>query len=501
MKELLERFPAGADVLALTDRQIDSVLLEIVTARADGNGLTLPKFLSLGELENIYSVNLSLPASGLQQINERLAAAYQRLLSASLIAPTPGQPSGVVTVTAAGRDGLPAERKELLKWAGGAHVTLAIVFTDIVNSTALNIELGDAAMSKIRRDHFAQSAKFLRQHDGFEVKTIGDGILSVFRSVNDALAYALALYRDPGASELQIRAGIHIGPVEVIEHDIEGAEVAIASRVVGAIAGAEIWMSSRAKEDIDRLGSYRNQGWNWQPHDVSLKGVGATRLWSLAQESPNGGEADNNRSPEAEDQRTVAARRYFAPELARVIRQQIYILGRAVPNFVMTSVGNPPPGDRWTTLRPAQPQLYPSAPEFANLAADDATLLNEFYNLVQEIADIVSGWIENEPPPPPVNAWNFLMRKARHSLEVGKIAAKRFCPDRQFDATMPASGTLIERTDAAIASVKTALDAHLARHAANAPAPAPGASRQVRRPLTGERPNPLPRGPNSWMAR
>ena len=342
MKELLERFPAGADVLALTDRQIDSVLLEIVTARADGNGLTLPKFLSLGELENIYSVNLSLPASGLQQINERLAAAYQRLLSASLIAPTPGQPSGVVTVTAAGRDGLPAERKELLKWAGGAHVTLAIVFTDIVDSTALNIELGDAAMSKIRRDHFAQSAKFLRQHDGFEVKTIGDGILSVFRSVNDALAYALALYRDPGASELQIRAGIHIGPVEVIEHDIEGAEVAIASRVVGAIAGAEIWMSSRAKEDIDRLGSYRNQGWNWQPHDVSLKGVGATRLWSLAQESPNGGEADNNRSPEAEDQRTVAARRYFAPELARVIRQQIYILGRAVPNFVMTSVGNPP---------------------------------------------------------------------------------------------------------------------------------------------------------------
>jgi class 3 adenylate cyclase len=249
MKELLERFPAGADVLALTDRQIDSVLLEIVTARADGNGITLPKFLSLGELENIYSVNLSLPASSLQQINERLAAAYQRLLSASLIAPALGlgQPSGVVTVTAAGRAGLPAERRELLKWAGGTHVTLAIVFTDIVDSTALNIELGDAAMSKIHRDHFAQSANFLGQHDGFEVKTIGDGILSVFRSVNDAFAYALALHRDPGASEIQVRAGIHIGPVEVTEHDIEGAEVAIASRVVGAISGAEIWMSSRGK--------------------------------------------------------------------------------------------------------------------------------------------------------------------------------------------------------------------------------------------------------------
>jgi hypothetical protein len=115
MKELLERFPAGADVLALTDHQIDSVILEIVTARVDGNGITLPKFLSLGELENIYSVNLSISASSLLQINERLAAAYQRLLSASLIAPALGQPSGVVAVTAAGRAGLPAERRELLK--------------------------------------------------------------------------------------------------------------------------------------------------------------------------------------------------------------------------------------------------------------------------------------------------------------------------------------------------------------------------------------------------
>lgn len=415
--------------------------------------------------------------------------------------PVSGRSFNIDTNSAAGRVTLPTKRRELLKWAGGAHVTFAIAFTDMVDSTALNIELGDAAMSKIRRNHFAQSANFLSQHDGFEVKTIGDGILSVFRSVSDALAYAVALHGDPGASELKVRAGIHIGPIEVTEHDIEGAEVAIASRVVGAIAGAEIWMSSRAKDDIDRFGSYRNQGWHWQPHDVFLKGVGTTRLWSLTEESSSGGEAYSNRPPEAEDQRTVAARRYFAPELARVIRQQIYILGRAVPNFVMTSVGKPPPGDRWTTLRPAQPQLYPSAPEFANLSADDATLLNEFYNLVQEITDIVSGWIENEPPPPPVNAWNFLMQKVRHSLEVGKIAAQRFCPDRQFDATMPASGTLIARTDAAIASVKPVLDAHLARHATNAPAPAPGATRRARQPLVGERPNPLPRGPNSWMAR
>ena len=280
--------------LALNDRQIDSVLLEIVTARADGNGITLPKFLSLGELE-----------TSTVSISRYRPAVYSRSMSAwpppingccrrasSLL--RSGNPAASLRSRRLAAPACPAERR-VAQMGRRTHVTLAIVFTDIVDSTALNIESGDAAMRKIHRDHFAQSANFLGQHDGFEVKTIGDGILSVFRSVNDALAYALALHSDPGSSELQVRAGIHIGPVEVTEHDIEGAEVAIASRVVGAIAGAEIWMSSRAKEDIDRLGSYRNQGWHWQPHDVSLKGVGATRLWSLAEKSPNGGEADNNR--------------------------------------------------------------------------------------------------------------------------------------------------------------------------------------------------------------
>jgi class 3 adenylate cyclase len=52
-------------------------------------------------------------------------------------------------------------------------LTLAIVFTDIVGSTALNVELGDAAMSEVRRRHFAQSTALLAKHAGYEVKTNG----------------------------------------------------------------------------------------------------------------------------------------------------------------------------------------------------------------------------------------------------------------------------------------------------------------------------------------
>jgi class 3 adenylate cyclase len=499
MQELLEQYPNGRDLVALTDRELDAVVLQIVAARTSGNGLTVPKFLSLGELENIYGVGLSLSAADLGQINQRLTATYQRLLSAALIMPAPGQPTGVVTVTAAGRSGSPAEQQTLPGWAGGPRVTLAIVFTDIVDSTALNIELGDTRMREIREKHFARSVALVTAHAGYEVKRMGDGVMAVFRSVETAFDYASLLQLDPGWPELQIRAGIHIGPVDVSADDVDGAEVAMAARVAGSITGAEIWVSSRAKADLERSGTDREPGRCWHRHDVTLKGIGLERLWSLVAEPDGEGvplPAETVLS--AEERRAEAARRYFAPELARVIRQQIYILGRAVPNFITASIGRPALGDRWTSLRPAQPVLYPAAPEFSNLAAADATLLNEFYSLVQEIADIINGWIDNEPPPPPVNAWNFLMQKVRHSLQVGKLAAERFCPDREFDATMPASGTLIARMDAAISTVQPALDAHLAHHTATGQTASPKPRTRLS-PSTGL--PPLPRGPQGWLAR
>lgn len=204
MQELLEQYPNGKDLLALSDRELDAVILHIAAARETGNDLTAPKFLSLGELENIYGVGLSLSAAALGRINQRLTATYQRLLSAALIMPAPGQPAGVVTVNLQARYGLPTEQQTLLAWAGGPRVTLAIVFTDIVNSTALNIELGDTRMRAVREKHFARSATLVAAHAGYEVKRMGDGVMAVFRSVETAFDYASLLQLDPGSPELQI---------------------------------------------------------------------------------------------------------------------------------------------------------------------------------------------------------------------------------------------------------------------------------------------------------
>ena len=174
--------------------------------------------------------------------------------------------------------------KSFQEWAGGERVTLAIVFTDVVGSTALGEEIRDEAMDEVRWAHFAQSRKLIGQFKGREIKTIGDSFMAAFKCVDAALDYALALHGNTGNPQVQIRAGIHIGPMHVEEGDVFGGTVNFAARVVGAIQGAEIWLSDRAKEDIDRLGAAQHKRLVWERHErVTMKGFpGTFTLWSLS---------------------------------------------------------------------------------------------------------------------------------------------------------------------------------------------------------------------------
>jgi class 3 adenylate cyclase len=64
---------------------------------------------------------------------------------------------------------------------------------------------------------------------------------------------------------LQTRVGIHMRRRHVEEGSVFGGTVNFAARVVGAIKDAEIWLSDRAKEDIDRLGAAKHKHLNWEP--------------------------------------------------------------------------------------------------------------------------------------------------------------------------------------------------------------------------------------------
>lgn len=173
--------------------------------------------------------------------------------------------------------------QSFIQWAGGEQVTLAIVFTDVVGSTALGEAIRDEAMNTVRRAHFTQSRRLIEEFQGREVKTIGDSFMAAFKCVASALDYARALQKNTGHPQVQIRAGLHIGPMQVEESDLFGGTVNFAARVIGAITDAEIWLSERAKEDIDRLGSGKHKGLIWERQDgVAMKGFPRKFiLWSL----------------------------------------------------------------------------------------------------------------------------------------------------------------------------------------------------------------------------
>jgi len=185
----------------------------------------------------------------------------------------------VFVESARGETGTPS----FIVWAGGERVTLAIVFTDVVGSTALGNEIGGEQMNEVRRAHFAQGRRLLERHKGREIKTIGDSFMVAFQNVDAALDFALALQSNPGHPQIQVRAGIHVGAMQVEGNDVFGGTVNFAARVVGAIKDAEIWLSDRAKADIDDLRAKRHSTLKWQRHDaVAMKGFqGTFTLWSL----------------------------------------------------------------------------------------------------------------------------------------------------------------------------------------------------------------------------
>jgi len=138
-------------------------------------------------------------------------------------------------------------------------------------------------MNEVLRAHFHHSRKLIEKFKGREIKTIGDSFMAAFRSVDAALDYALALQQDTGHAQVRIRAGIHIGPVQVEESDVFGGAVNFAARVVGAIKEAEIWLSESAQADVDRLGAARHKRLRWERHEnVAMKGFpGEFTLWSV----------------------------------------------------------------------------------------------------------------------------------------------------------------------------------------------------------------------------
>jgi hypothetical protein len=123
---------------------------------------------------------------------------------------------------------------------------VALLFTDVVGSTALSQSLLPEAGDAVRRDHFELLRRTLAHAGGTEVKNLGDGLMAVFSSASAALACGVAMQqaveRDNRGREhsVGLRVGLSGGEVVHEDGDYFGDPVIEAARLCAACDPGQI---------------------------------------------------------------------------------------------------------------------------------------------------------------------------------------------------------------------------------------------------------------------
>jgi len=119
-----------------------------------------------------------------------------------------------------------------------------VLFTDIVGSTDLAAQLGDARWLEFRAAHNEVVRRHLAAFRGREVTTTGDGFLATFDGPARAVHCAVQVRDSVRSLGMQIRAGLHTGEIERLDGDIGGIAVHIAARIMAAAGPDEVVVSS-----------------------------------------------------------------------------------------------------------------------------------------------------------------------------------------------------------------------------------------------------------------
>ena len=158
------------------------------------------------------------------------------------------------------------------------RVLATVMFTDIVDSTARAVAVGDHGWRELfgalEREMLDQLARFR----GRAVKTLGDGLLATFDGPARAIRCAIAI-REVARERFQIelRSGLHTGEIELMGDDVGGIAVHIGARVGALAEPGEVLVSSTVKDLVVGSGmSFEDRG------EHELKGVpDRWRLWAV----------------------------------------------------------------------------------------------------------------------------------------------------------------------------------------------------------------------------
>jgi len=162
---------------------------------------------------------------------------------------------------------------------GTRRVLGAVLFTDMVDSTATAERLGATRWKELVDLHNERLQYELDRYRGRLVKTTGDGVLALFDGSERAVRAAAGMVRAAADIGIAVRAGIHTGEVELEAGDIRGLAVHMAARVMAVAGPGEVVVSATTQELL--------AGTNLRFRDLGsheLKGIsGPRQLFALAE--------------------------------------------------------------------------------------------------------------------------------------------------------------------------------------------------------------------------
>lgn len=163
--------------------------------------------------------------------------------------------------------------------AGPTRQWVAVMFTDVVDSTTLTESLGDEEWTRVLSRHREFVRSCFAARGGTEVGTQGDGCLARFSSPADAVACAVDIQRqlrevseDAGGFPLEVRIGVHAGDaVDDGQGDIIGKVVNLAARVTSEADPGQILVTEPVADHVGKDTKLQDRGL------VMLRGVSQPR--------------------------------------------------------------------------------------------------------------------------------------------------------------------------------------------------------------------------------
>lgn len=130
------------------------------------------------------------------------------------------------------------------------RVLTTVLFTDVVDSTGLLLEIGDRAWAELLAEHHDSFRGSLDLFGGREVDAAGDGFLASFDAPTRALACASAFHNDVDQLGIQVRTGVHTGECEIQDGRLRGVAVHVGARLAGLARPGEVLVSATVRDAV-----------------------------------------------------------------------------------------------------------------------------------------------------------------------------------------------------------------------------------------------------------